>query len=133
MHRHNAISENVMDIRNPISVYHSDCYITRVTVEATLIHVAFTVQSNTASASIASNDLVAPIICRSTKFDWEKLANSIPSLNKDAVHHRKRHLFGNQDITRPPASQRSQAPDTPVGFRTRSRLQSRSQIASLQL
>ena len=124
VHKHNAIPGHVMDLRNPTPVYRSDCYSTRVTVEAALIHVAPTVQLNTVSASIASNDLVAPIICQSTKFDWEKLANSIPSLNKDAVHRRKRHLFGNQDIVRPPASQMSQAPDTPVGFTTRSRLQS---------
>ena len=132
MHRHNVIRGHVMDLRNPTQVYHSDCYHTRVTVEAALIHMASTVQQNTASASNNSNDLVTPVICHSTRFNWEKLSNCIPSLNKEAVHHSKRQLFGNQDIVRPPASLRSQAAATPPAHRTRSRLQSRSSTSSSQ-
>ena len=133
MHRHNAIPGHVMDLRNPTQVYSSDCYYTRVTVEAALIHIAPTIQHNTASASNNSNDLVAPVICRSTRFDWQKLANCIPSLNIEAVQRSKRHLFGNHDVVRPPANQRSQAAPTPLAHRTRSRLQSRSSAVTLQL
>ena len=133
VHRHNAIPGHVMDLMNPTQLYHSDCYSTRVTVEAALIHMAPTVQYNTASSSNNSNDLVAPIICRSTRFDWKKLSNCIPHLNEQAIHRSKRHLFRNQDIVRAPAHLRSQAAPTPPAHRTRSRLQSRSSAVPLQL
>ena len=43
VHRHNAIRGHGIDLRNHTQVYHSDCYSTRVTVEAALIHMAPTV------------------------------------------------------------------------------------------
>ena len=92
-----------MDLKNPTQVFHSDCYNTRVTVEAALIHAAPTVKNNTASTSVEHNDIVAPVICRSTKFNWKKLSECIPQMNKRAVPYYKRKLFGDQaTITRPP-------------------------------
>ena len=66
---HNKLAGHMMDLMNPTRVYNSDCYYTRVMVEAALIHAASTVPHNTASTSIASNDLVAPVICRAMKFN----------------------------------------------------------------
>ena len=80
-----------MDLRNPTLVFHSDCKNSRVTVEAALIHAAPTIQNNTASASVDSNELVAPIICRSTKFNWDKLSQCIPRLDKRSVARYKRY------------------------------------------
>ncbi|CAL4242810.1 unnamed protein product [Meganyctiphanes norvegica] len=111
-----------MDTMNPTVVFKSDCYYTRVTVEAALIHVAPTIPQNTATTSVQHNELVAPMICRATRFNWQELANCIPSLNKNVIHQHKRQLFGNQQIVRPPASERSQTPDTPIALRTRRRL-----------
>ena len=123
---HNKLAGHVMDLMNPTRVYSSDYYYTRVTVEAALIHVAPTVPHNTASASIASNDLVAPVICRATKFNWKKLSNCIPKLNEDAIPKYKKHLFGDNPIVRAPTSMRSQPPSTPVAHHTRLRSQARS-------
>merc|ERR1711942_64714 len=97
---HNKLSGHVKDLMNPTRVYNSDCYYTRVSVEAALIHVAPTIPHNTASASIASNDLVIPVICRATKFNWEKLSNCIPKLNEDAIPRYKNQLFGDQTVVR---------------------------------
>ena len=123
---HNKLAGHVMDLMNPTRVYNSDCYYTRVTVEAALIHVAPTIPHNTASASIASNDLVAPVICRATRFNWEKLSNCIPKLNEASIPRYKRQLFGDQPVVRAPISMRSQAPPTPVAHHTRLRTQARS-------
>ena len=71
-----------------------------------------TIQGNTATASNNNNDLVAPVICRSTKFNWQKLANTIPHLNTNAVHYRKR---------------------TPVAHRTRRRLHTAQQLGKPNL
>ena len=126
--RHNQLTGHHMDLQNPTKVFKSDCYNTRVTVEAALIHVAPTVQGNTATACVSNDELVAPVICRSTRFDWPKLAECIPHLRQDAVQKHKRNLFGNPRIVRPHPTQRSQAPSTPVARRTRSQQQSRSSI-----
>ena len=119
--RHNSLQGHLMDLNNPTQVFRSDCINTRVTVEAALIHSAPTVQGNTASASNDSNDLVAPIICRATKFNWEKLANCIPLLKEDAIPYQIRNLFGN-DIVRAPEDTRTQPLLTPVAHRTRARM-----------
>ena len=119
--KHNSLQGHLMDLNNPTQVFRSDCINTRVTVEAALIHSAPTVQGNTASASNDSNDLVAPIICRATKFNWEKLANCIPLLKEDAIPYRIRNLFGN-DIVRAPEDTRTQPPLPPVAHRTRARM-----------
>ena len=127
---HNKLAGHVMDLRNPTRVYNSDCYYTRVTVEAALIHATPTVPHNTASASIASNDLVAPVICRATKFNWEKLSNCIPQLKQDAIPKYKRLLFGDQPIVRAPANMRSQPQLTPVAHHTRSRVRSQARSSN---
>ena len=121
VHKHNDLAGHVMDLRNPTRVYNSDCYYTRVTVEAALIHAAPTVPNNTASASIDSNDLVAPVICRAVKFNWEKLANCIPQMKKDAITKRKKHLFGDNPIRRAPPHLRTRPQAPPVAHSTRSR------------
>ena len=74
-----------------------------------------------ASTSIDSNDLVAPVICLSTRFDWETLANCIPHLKEDANTRHKKHLFGDNPIVRasPHLITRPQPP--PVVYSTRSR------------
>ena len=120
--RHNALAGHLMDTNNPTQVYRSDCINTRVTVEAALMHAAPTVQSNTASASMDSNDLVAPIICRAAKLNWTNLANCIPSLKEDAIPAHKRHLFSSDSIERAPEESRALPPVEPVSHRTRSRL-----------
>ena len=118
--RHNTLPGHQMDLNNPTQVFRSDCYTTRVTVEAALQHSAPTVQGNIASASVDSNNLVAPIICRATKLNWVNLANSIPSFKEDAIPTYKRHLFGSDTIVRAPEHTRTQAPPEPVSLRTRS-------------
>ena len=123
VHRHNALPGHIMDLRNPTPVFNSDCKTTRTTVEAALLHVAPTIPYNTASASNDSNNLVAPLICRSTRFNWKKLSETIPHLNRDAVPIYRRKLFGGE-ILRPHISQRSQAPPTPISRRLRSRTNS---------
>ena len=122
VHKHNALPGHTLDILNPTMVFRSDCYYTRVTVEAALIHAAPTVPCNTASASVDADDLVASSICRATKFDWEKLAECIPHLKREAIPCHKRHLFGSDDIVRPPENMRSQEPPPPVAHHTRSRV-----------
>ena len=121
VHRHNALPGHIMDLCNPTPVFKSDCKTTRTTVEAALLHVAPTIPNNTASASIDSNNLVAPAICRSTKLNWKKLSDCIPKFDKRAVPKYKRSLFGNQEIARPAIHLRSQHPPTPISRRTRSR------------
>ena len=69
--RHNSNPGHHMDLKNPMQVFHSDCYNTRVTVEAALIYAAPTVKNNTDSTSVEHNDIVASIICRSTEFNWK--------------------------------------------------------------
>ena len=120
VHRHNALPGHQMHLNNPTQVFRSDCYNTHVTVEAALLHSVPTFQGNTAFASIDSNDMVAPIICRATKLNWVNLANSIPSFKEDAIPTYKRHLFGSDTIVRAPEHTRTQAPPEPVSLRTRS-------------
>ena len=60
--KHQDIPGHRMYLENATPVCHSDCYYTRVTAEAALIHLAPTVQRNTLSASNNNNDLVAPVI-----------------------------------------------------------------------
>ena len=116
-----------MDLRNPTQVFHSDCKNTRITVEAALIHAAPTIQNNTASASVDSNELVAPIICRSTKFNWDKLNHCIPRLDKGSVVRYKRYLFNDHaSVTRPPRDLRTDVVGTPIAHSTRSRNRARS-------
>ena len=124
--KHNKLDGHIMDLRNPTRVYSSDCHYTRVTVEAALIHAAPTIPHNKASASNDSNDLVAPVICRATKFNWNKLAHCMPSLNEDAIPRYKRPLFGPHPIVRPPVNMRSQAPIPVVSYNTRLRSLARS-------
>ena len=85
VHRHNAIPGHVLDLNNPTQVFSSDCYSTHITVEAALMHAAPTVRGNTSSTSINSNKLVAPVICRATKFNWNQMQYCIPQIKKDAV------------------------------------------------
>ena len=127
VHRHNTIRGHTMDLRNPTLIYKSDCYQTRVTVEAALINVAPTVQGNTATACVDSNDLVSPAICRATKLNWHKLAHCIPHFNKEAIPTYRRSHFG-RGILRPAQHLRSQPPGTPVAGRTRSQQASRSNL-----
>ena len=88
-----------MNLQNPTEVFLSDCHYTRTTVEAALMYVAPTLQKNTASASTDHDKLVAPVICRATKFDWRKLSTCIPHLDTKSVPRFKRHLFGRQDTS----------------------------------
>ena len=125
VHRHNNIRGHTMDLNNPTLVYRSDCYHTRVTVEAALIHIAPTIEGNTATACKDADNLVASAICRATKLNWHKLARSIPHLNKESIPKNRRKLFGN-NIFRAPEHLRSQPSGTPVSRRTRSQVNSRS-------
>ena len=130
--RHDSNPGHRMDLRNPTQVFLSDCKTTRVTVEAALIQAAPTIQNNTASASVDSNELVAPIICRSTRFDWEKLSHCVPRLDKRAVARYKRFLFGDHaNISRPPRDLRTDAVGTPIAHSTRSRNRARSSQINL--
>ena len=117
--RHNLLPDHTMDLENPTQVFHSDCKTTRCTVEAALIHVAPTVTRNTATASIDNNDMIAPVVCRATRFNWKKLANTMPQLSKKAIPRHRKLLFGGQ-IIRPPRNVRSLPPTPPVAGRTRS-------------
>ena len=68
--------------------------------------------------------LVAPAICRSTKFNWEKLSECIPQMNKLSAPWYKRKLFR----TQPQEVVDSHSPQVEalhVSHRTRSRLQPR--------
>ena len=108
------------DLKNPTKVYSSDCYYTRVTVESALIHEAPTIQSNTATSSNNSNILVAPVICKATKLNWQNLANCIPQMDQKAIPPHKRSLFGSHiPIIRPSPETSSQPLGTPVAARTR--------------
>ena len=69
---HNSNLGHRMDTENPTQVFFSDCNYTRSTVEAALMHAAPTIQFNTVSASNHNEELVAPMICLSTKLNWEK-------------------------------------------------------------
>ena len=125
VHRHNTLRGHTMDLKNPTVVYKSDCYQTRVTVEAALICVAETVQGNTATSNVDSRELVSPAICRATKLNWQKLAQCIPHFNKDAIPIHRRRLYGNE-IIRPAEHLRSQPLGTPISGRTRRQLAARS-------
>ena len=124
--RHNSLPGHHMDLYNPTSVFNSDCRNTRETVEAALIHVAPTVQGNTSTKCTANDELVAPIICRSTRFNWKNLSDCIPNLPESAVTKHQRKLFGSQRIRRPPRHLRSDHIGTPIGHSTRSRTEERS-------
>ena len=114
-------------------VYRSDCYYTRVTVEAALIHLAPTIASNTATACRDADILVASAVCRASKLNWHKLARCIPHFNKASIPKHKRRHFGNE-IMRAPINLQSQPIGTPVAGRTRSQVASRSsQLAPLRI
>ena len=109
-----------MDLENPVKVFKSDCSHTRSTVEAALIHVAPTVECNTATSSTRSDDLVAPVICRSTNFNWKVLSKCLPHIDNRLIPKFRRHLFRGQEIVRPPASLMSPQVE-PIAHRTRGR------------
>ena len=123
--KHNRTPGHTMDLNNPTVVYRSDCYYTRVTVEAALIHTAPKIEGNSATSMVDADVMVAPAICRASKLNWHKLARCIPHFKKESIPKNKRHLFGN-DIMRAPPHQRSQPIGTPVARRTRSQVNSRS-------
>ena len=125
VHNHNKLPGHTMDLNNPTLIYRSDCYYTRVTVEAALIHIAPTIDGNTATTSKEADTLVASAICRATKLNWQKLSDSIPHFKKDSIPRNKRRLFGN-DILRAPEHLRSQPMSEPISARTRSQVNSRS-------
>ena len=129
--RHNSNPGHHMDLRNPTQVFHSDCPNTRKTVEAALIHAAPTVKNNTASTSVTNDEVVAPIICRSTKFNWANLSRCIPDIPLKAIPKYKQHLFSNQTIQRPPRHLRTDSTGTPIAHSTRSRRIARSLQRSL--
>ena len=126
VHTHNILQGHHMDACNPIQVFRSDCTTTRCTVEAALIHLAPTIPHNTASASVDSNDLVAALITRATKLNWERLAHCIPHLKEDAVPSYKRKIFGG-NIIRPPRPLATDTPGTPIARATRAARIRRSQ------
>ena len=119
---HHSILGHRMKTESPSQVFFSDCNYTRSTVEAALMYAAPTIQFNTVSASNHNEELVAPVICRSTKFNWEKLSKCIPHMNKNSVPWFKRKLFGTQEVVNSPSPQLEALH---VSHRTRSRLQSR--------
>ena len=121
VHAHNSLRGHTMDLRNPTLVYKSDCYQTRVTVEAALISVAETIPGNTATTCVESKELVSPAICRAMKLNWQKLAQCIPNFNKEAIPTHRRKFYG-REIIRPAEHLRTQAPGTPIAGRTRGRL-----------
>ena len=125
VHTHNTKEGHTMDLNNPTLVYRSDCYYTRVTVEAALIHIAPTIEGNTATTCKDADSLVASAICRATKLNWQKLAACIHHFKKDSIPKNKRKLFGN-GILRAPPHLRSQPMDPPIARRTRSQVNSRS-------
>ena len=125
VHKHNRLRGHTMDLNNPTVVYKSDCYQTRVTVEAALICVVETVEGNAATSNVESRELVSPAICRATKLNWQKLAQCIPHFNKEAIPIHRRRLYGNE-IIRPAEHLRSQPLGTPVSGRTRRQLAARS-------
>ena len=94
-------------------------------MEAALIHIAPTIDGNTATTSKEADTLVASAICRATKLNWQKLSDSIPHFKKDSIPRNKRRLFGN-DILRAPEHLRSQPMSEPISARTRSQVNSRS-------
>ena len=95
IYKHNNLRGHAMDLQNPTKVFQSDCSFTRETVEAALMFVAPTIKNNTASASTNSNQMVASMICKSTKLDWEKLSTCIPHLDEKAIPPSRKYLFGN--------------------------------------
>ena len=99
-----------------------------------IIHATPTVKNNKGSISVEHNDIVALVIFRSTKFNWEKLTECIPQMNKRAVPYSKRKLFGDHaTITNPPRNLRSDAKGTPIAHSTRSRRRRSSQTAPLRV
>ena len=99
INRHNNLRGHAMDLQNPTKVFKSDCSFTRETVESALMFVAPSIKNNTASSSTHSNEMVASMICKSTKFDWKKLSTCIPHLNEKAIPPNRKHLFGNPDTS----------------------------------
>ena len=59
VYNHNNLPGHTMDLNNPTLVYRSDCYYTRVTVEAVLLHIDPTIDGNTATTSKEAHNLVA--------------------------------------------------------------------------
>ena len=117
-----------LNLQSPTEVFSSDCNYTRSTVESALMYVAPTLNKNTASSSTEHNELVAPAICRATKFNWEKLSKCIPHLDLRSVPKQCRYLFGegDQPVTDPQTSTSQVIPrppgfHTPVAHRTRTR------------
>ena len=140
IYKHNNLRGHAMDLQNPTKVFQSDCSFTRETVEAALMFIAPTIKNNTASASTNSNQMVASMICKSTKFDWEKLSSCIPHLNEKAILNNRKQLFGNPvtpsqvtEVTRPDVTPRdltSMALLSPVALRTRSARTLEEQVPS---
>ena len=91
-----------------------------------MMYVAPKIQYNTVTASNVYDELVAPAICRSTKFDWEKLSKCIPQLNKKSVPRYKRKYFGIQEVVNSPSPPLEALH---VSHRTRSRQQARHSTA----
>ena len=133
-HHQNTNQGHRMDLQNPTDVFLSDCHHTRTTVEAALMFVSPTVQNNTASTSNEYRELVAPVICRSTKFNWRKLATCMPHLDKSIIPNNVKHLFDNQQQTViDPGGQEANEATLPlegihVSHRTRSRLPMREAL-----
>ena len=125
---HNSNLGHRMDTENPTQVFFSDCNYTRSTVEAALMHAAPTIQFNTVSAGNHNDELVAPVICRSTKFNWEKLSECIPHMNKKSVPWYKRHLFGGTQEAVNSSSPPLEA--LHIAHRTRSRQQAELSLES---
>ena len=111
IHHHQGSNQgHSMDLQNPTDVFLSDCHYTRTTVEAALMFVAPTVEHNTASASNDYKELVAPVICQSTKFNWKKLASCIPQLDKSIIPKHMKHLFTNpHELVTDPGTQEQEA------------------------
>ena len=92
------------------------------------MYAAPTIQFNTVSASNHNEELVAPVICRSTKFNWEKLSECMPHMNKKSVPWYKRHLFGGTQEAVNSSSPQFEA--LHFAHRTRSRLQAELSLES---
>ena len=118
--RHNALPGHELDTENPTVIYRSDSTVIRETIEAAVIYSSPTVQNNTASASVANDDLVAPIILQSTRLIWNNVAYCIPHFKEESVPSQQRHKFGNEATITPYEPSRP-PPDNPVATATRSR------------
>ena len=74
-----------MDLNNPTLIYRLDCYYTRVTLEAELIHITPTIAGNTATTCKDADTLVASVICRATKLNLQILSERIPNFKTDSI------------------------------------------------